>query len=144
MRLLSALASQAAASFCAVLLPGLRMAETTKVQIGVAGRALPRGDFRGTIVAMTTEALRTVKDRFSEYVDRVEHEHERVVVTRNGRPAIVLISTDDLASLEETISVLSDTDAVRALQTAEAAVLAGDVVRGVDAVRALRPARQQR
>ena len=44
---------------------------------------------------MTTEALRTVKDRFSEYVDRVEREHERVVVTRNGRPAIVLISTDD-------------------------------------------------
>ena len=40
---------------------------------------------------MATEALRTVKDRFSEYVDRVEREHERVVVTRNGRPAAVLI-----------------------------------------------------
>jgi prevent-host-death family protein len=36
---------------------------------------------------MTTEALRTVKGRFSEYVDRVQREHERVVVTRNGRPA---------------------------------------------------------
>lgn len=88
---------------------------------------------------MSTEALRTVKDRFSEYVDRVEREHERVVVTRNGRPAIVLISTDDLASLEETISVLSDPDAVRGLHEAAAAVATGDVVRGVDAVRALRP-----
>jgi len=103
----------------------------------------PAAPDRGTIVAMSTEALRTVKDRFSEYVDRVEHEHERVVVTRNGRPAIVLISTDDLASLEETISVLSDTDAIRALQAAEAAVAAGDVVRGADAVRALRPPRQR-
>lgn len=84
-----------------------------------------------------------MKDRFSEYVDRVELEHERVVVTRNGRPAIVLISTDDLASLEETISVLSDTDAVRALKAAESAVAAGDFVRGVDAVRGLRPARQR-
>jgi antitoxin YefM len=87
---------------------------------------------------MSTEALRTVKDRFSEYVDRVEREHERVVVTRNGRPAVVMISPHDLAGLEETISVLSDTDAVRALQAAEAAVAAGDVVRGVDNVRALR------
>ena len=93
---------------------------------------------RGTIVAMTTEALRTVKDRFSEYVDRVEREHERVVVTRNGRPAAVLISAEDLAGLEETIAVLSDTDVVRAVAAAEAAVAAGDVVRGVDAVRALR------
>ena len=87
---------------------------------------------------MSTEALRIVKDRFSEYVDRVEREHERVVVTRNGRPAVVLISPDDLASLEETIAVLSDTDSVRALHAAEAAVAAGDVVRGVDNVRALR------
>ena len=109
----------------------------------VVERRLLGDDCRGTIVAMSTEALRTVKDRFSEYVDRVENEHERVVVTRNGRPAIVLISTDDLASLEETISVLSDTDAIRALQAAEAAVAAGDVVRGVDAVRALRPPRQR-
>ena len=86
----------------------------------------------------STEALRTVKDRFSEYVDRVEREHERIVVTRNGRPAAVLISSDDLASLEETISVLADSEAVRALQEAEAAIAAGDVVRGVDGVRALR------
>jgi antitoxin YefM len=88
---------------------------------------------------MTTEALRTVKDRFSEYVDRVEREHERVVVTRNGRPAIVLISTEDLESLEETLAVLSDPEAMAGIQDADAAVARGDVVRGVDAVRALRP-----
>ena len=126
------------------VLCGLRMATTQQdfISAVVTGRLLA-DDCRGTIVAMSTEALRTVKDRFSEYVDRVENEHERVVVTRNGRPAIVLISTDDLASLEETISVLSDTDAIRALQAAEAAVAAGDAVRGIDAVRALRPPRQR-
>lgn len=96
---------------------------------------------RGTIVAMTTESLRTVKDRFSEFVDRVERHHERVVVTRNGRPAAVLISPEDLEALEETLEVLSDRDAVRELTQAEAAVAAGDVVRGVEAVRALRARR---
>jgi len=91
---------------------------------------------------MTTEALRTVKDRFSEYVDRVEREHERVVVTRNGRPAIVMISTEDLEALEETIDMLSDREAMVAIREADAAVERGDVVVGVDAVRALRPRRR--
>lgn len=94
---------------------------------------------RGTIVTMATDSLRNVKDRFSEFVDRVDREHERIVVTRNGRPAAVLISPDDLESLEETLAILGDTEAVKALAEAEAAVAAGDVVRGVDAVRSLRP-----
>ena len=79
-----------------------------------------------------------MKDRFSEFVDRVYREHERVVVTRNGRPAAVLISPDDLESLEETLELLSDAEAVRDLVQAEAAVASGDVVRGIDAVRAMR------
>ena len=88
---------------------------------------------------MTTDSLRNVRDRFSEFVDRVDREHERIVVTRNGRPAAVLISPDDLASLEETLELLGDQDAIKELVEAEAAVSAGDVVRGVEAVRALRP-----
>lgn len=88
---------------------------------------------------MTTDSLRNVKDRFSDFVDRVEGEHERVVVTRNGRPAAVMISLDDLASMEETIDLLGDREAVEALVAAEAAVAKGDVVRGVEAVRGLRP-----
>lgn len=89
-------------------------------------------------MTMTTESLRNVKDRFSEFVDRVDREHERVVVTRNGRPAAVLISPDDLESLEETLSLLSDRKAIRELVEAESAVRASDVVQGVEAVRALR------
>jgi antitoxin YefM len=87
---------------------------------------------------MSTESLRSVKDRFSEFVDRVERHHERVVVTRNGRPAAVLVSPEDLASLEETLDILSDAAAMAQLAEAEAALAAGDAVRGTDAVRALR------
>ncbi len=55
-----------------------------------------------------TLPLAEVKAHFSEVADRVEKQHERIVVTRNGRPSIVLISPDDLASLEETLAILSD------------------------------------
>jgi len=37
-----------------------------------------------------------------------EREHDRVIITRSGREAAVLISAADLAELEETLSVLSD------------------------------------
>jgi len=87
---------------------------------------------------MGTESLRQVRDHLSEVVDRVEHEHERVTLTRNGRPAAVLISPDDLTQLEETLEVLGDPDALAEIREGDAAYARGDVVRGVDAVRALR------
>lgn len=87
---------------------------------------------------MATESLRNVKDRLSEFVDHVNREHDRVVITRDGRPRAVLISPDDLDSLEETLELMGVQDAIKELVAIEAAVAAGDVVRGVDAVRALR------
>lgn len=56
---------------------------------------------------MDAMALRDVKNRLSEVVDQVEREHDRIVITRHGKPAAVVISTDDLASLEETLEVVS-------------------------------------
>ncbi len=48
------------------------------------------------------------KAHLSDLVDRVLREHERFVVTRNGRPAAVLVNPDDLESLEETVEILQD------------------------------------
>lgn len=55
----------------------------------------------------TVMPLRDVKNRLSEVVGQVEREHSRVTITRRGRPAAVVISADDLASLEETLDILS-------------------------------------
>lgn len=51
-------------------------------------------------------ALKDVKNRLSEVVDQVEREHDRIVITKHGRPAAVVLSIDDLASLEETLDVM--------------------------------------
>ena len=69
----------------------------------------------------------------------MEHHHERVVVTRNGKPAAVIMSPEDLAQLQETIDVLSDPLALADIRMADASYARGDVVRGIDAVRQLRP-----
>lgn len=52
-------------------------------------------------------SLADVKNRLSEVVERLEREHGRVVITKHGRPAAVVLSVEDLDSLEETLDVLS-------------------------------------
>lgn len=81
-----------------------------------------------TRISVMTETLSLsyVKAHLSELTDRVEGEHERVVVTRNGRPAAVLLSPEDLESLEETLATLSDPELMRQIREGEAAVEAGD------------------
>ena len=86
---------------------------------------------------MSTESLRTVRDHLSEVVDRVQRQHERVVITRNGRAAAVLLSPEDLAQLEETVSVLTDPEALADIREADEAYARGDVLRGIEAVRRL-------
>ena len=50
--------------------------------------------------------LADVKNRLSEVVDRLEREHGRIVITKHGRPAAVVLSYEDLESLEETLDVM--------------------------------------
>jgi prevent-host-death family protein len=57
-----------------------------------------------------------VKAHLSELADRVERQHDRILVTRNGRPSFVLLSPDDLESLEETLDILEDDDLMESLR----------------------------
>jgi antitoxin YefM len=55
-------------------------------------------------------SLADVKNRLSEVVDVLEREHGRVVITRHGHPAAVVISVADLESLEETLDIMGSED----------------------------------
>lgn len=57
-----------------------------------------------------------VKAHLSELADRVEGQHDRILVTRNGRPSIVLMSPDDLESLEESLDILRDDELMKSLR----------------------------
>jgi antitoxin YefM len=82
-------------------------------------------------MAMTAGAeflpLADVKNRLSEVVERLEREHGRVVITKRGRPAAVVLSIDDLEGLEETLEILSDKSLMRKLRMSQADVEAGRV-----------------
>jgi prevent-host-death family protein len=72
-----------------------------------------------------TLPLAAVKDRFSEIVDRVNKQHDRVIVTRNGVPVVVVVSVEELESLEETLEILSDRDTVAALRESDQQIAEG-------------------
>ena len=67
-----------------------------------------------------------VKKRLSELVDRIENHHDRVLLTRNGRPAALLLSPDDIAAMEETLDILSKPGAVDEIRRADAAIDRGE------------------
>ena len=92
---------------------------------------------------MSTMPLSEVKARLSEIADEVDRTHERVHVTRNGRDYVVLMSAEDLASLEATLELLQDATAVEEIREAEADIATGDVTT-LDEMDALMAARRQR
>ncbi len=73
-----------------------------------------------TIIMVMPETLplAEIKAHLSEIVDRVEREHERVILTRNGRPAAVILSPGDLEALEDTLELLSDPQALTEIEAA--------------------------
>jgi antitoxin YefM len=82
------------------------------------------------MVMSETLPLAEIKAHLSELVDRIEAEHERIVLTRNGRPAAVLMSPEDLEALEDTLDLLSDPAAAKEIRAARAAIARG---RGITA-----------
>ncbi len=52
---------------------------------------------------MKTLPLSEAKSKLNELVEEVVSTHERITITRHGRPAVVVLSVDDLEAMEETL-----------------------------------------
>ncbi len=75
------------------------------------------------MVTLATEqvSLADAKARLSEFVEGIETEHRRVVITKHGRPSVVVLAVEDLEALEDTLELLSDADAIADLREAAVA-----------------------
>ncbi len=69
------------------------------------------------------------KAHLSKLVDDVVRERERVYITRNGRPAAVLINPDELEALEETVEILQDEKLLESIRRSRRESAAGKRVR---------------
>ena len=85
---------------------------------------------------MTTIPLADAKAHLSAVLDEVRDTHERVVITRNGRPEAVIMSVSDLEALEETLDLLSTPGALEDIRVAEAEIARGEAI-GAEELRQL-------
>lgn len=72
--------------------------------------------------------VRELRARLSELLDDVADRRDHVLVTRNGRPAAVLVPIDEYAALEETAEILSDPDALAAIEEGLGELSRGETV----------------
>jgi len=63
-----------------------------------------------------TIPLKEARQKFSTLVDRADRLSERFVVTKNGTPRAVLMSFEEFESWVETLELMSNPKAVKALE----------------------------
>lgn len=73
---------------------------------------------------MKTLPLSEVKSKLSGLINRVRTLDEEIVITRNGKPAAVLVSAEEFDSWKETIAIRSDAAFVREIRKGLAALRA--------------------
>ena len=65
-----------------------------------------------------------VKSHFYKLIDGVAIGDE-VIVTKNGRPTVAMLSAQELSSLKETLEVLSDPELMRQIRASERQIRKG-------------------
>jgi antitoxin YefM len=87
------------------------------------------------MAVMETIPITEAKARIAELADRVARQHDHFTITRNGRADVMLISVAEYESLQETLDLLSDDEALADLRQSRDDFAAGDTFT-VDEVRA--------
>ena len=73
-------------------------------------------------------SLSEAKAHLSEIADEVDRTHERVLITKNGRDYVVLMSVADLESIEATMELLADPEAQGRVAASEREITSGDTL----------------
>jgi len=71
---------------------------------------------------METLSLSEAKMKLSELIEKVQSTDQEVIITKNGRPAAVLVSPDEFEGWRETISIKADGDLMSEIKKGIAAL----------------------
>jgi prevent-host-death family protein len=75
-----------------------------------------------------TVPVRELRSNLSRLLDDVAERRDHLLVTRNGRPAAAVVPVDEYEALEETAEILSDSDALEAIEAGLAELERGETV----------------
>jgi antitoxin YefM len=69
------------------------------------------------VIDMKTLSLSEAKMKLSGLIDLINASDEEVVITKNGRPAAVLVSPEEFENWKETIAILSDSALMKEIKS---------------------------
>jgi antitoxin YefM len=81
-----------------------------------------------------TLPISEVKTRLPELVSGIAEREEEIVVTRNGKPAAVLVNYDEYKRLKGSLEVLSDPDLMKQIRRSKSFYAKGKVGMAFEAV----------
>lgn len=78
---------------------------------------------------MATKILPVTEARakLPQLVKAADERLDRTIITSNGKPTAVIMSYEEYEAWEETLEILSDPDAMRAIRTADEELASGKV-----------------
>jgi prevent-host-death family protein len=79
---------------------------------------LAQSQRRGCVTKILS--ISEAKMKLAELVAGLAAGEEEVIITRNGRPAAILMAPEAYEALQETLSILSDPEAVEQIRRAQA------------------------
>lgn len=83
---------------------------------------------------MKTITLKALRPELPKVADSVETNLDRYIVTRHGKPVMMLINPEDYEGLLETIEILSDKSAIKRIRKSLKEARAGKTI-SLDALR---------
>jgi len=69
---------------------------------------------------VTTVSLKELRPELPKIITQIDRKLDRFVVTKRGKPVAVILSVDDYESLMETLDILADPEAMKAIRAGEA------------------------
>ena len=75
-----------------------------------------------------TIALKELRPDLPKVADAIEEKFDRYIVTRRGKPVMMMINPEDYEGLIETIEILQDRSALRRIRKARKEAKAGKTI----------------
>lgn len=74
---------------------------------------------------VNTLTLKKLRPDLPKVIERIDSRLDRYVITKRGKPVVVMLSVDDYESLMETLDILADRDAMKRLRQGEKEIRKG-------------------
>ncbi|MCD4780419.1 MAG: type II toxin-antitoxin system Phd/YefM family antitoxin [Candidatus Omnitrophica bacterium] len=72
-----------------------------------------------------TLSLKQLRPELSKVIESIDKKFDRFIITKRGKPVVVMMSIDDYESLIETLDILEDKETMKRVRNGENEIKAG-------------------